>query len=302
MSVSWIAQSVRSFVTVLQSAAVSWLDDRAPTLAGALAFSTIFALAPLIVIIMALLGHFISDDQIRQHLVNQASHSVGRSAGIALQDMVVSARANAGTSTIVGAVGWIALFGAASGIFLTLQDALNIIWHVRPKKDQRIIDVLRERGSALLMVFAMALLLVATFAADAAVSVAVTFVRDDPTIAAFGWLLQLISTIVSLVVATGVFALAFKMLPQRRTHWRDVLPGAIVSAVLLNLGQWLISLGLQVAGLNRGYGAAGSILALLMWIYVSAMFLLFGAEVAKTHAGIVAEEPVPFKDSIPHTA
>jgi membrane protein len=198
--------------------------------------------------------------------------------------MVVSARANAGTTTLVGAIGWITLFGAASGIFLTLQDALNIIWHVRPKKDQRFIDVVRERGSALIMVFVMALVLVLTFATDAAVSVAVTFVRDNPMIAQFGWILQIGSTLLSLVVATVVFAIAFKTLPQTATHWRDVIPGAVVSAILLNLGQWLIALGLQLAGLNRGYGAAGSILALLMWVYISAMFLLFGAEVAKTRA------------------
>lgn len=280
-------------VVLLRDAFTAWLDDRAPTLSGALAFSTIFAIAPLIVIIMALLGHFVSDDLIQQHLINQVSHTVGHDAAVALQAMVAAARANAETTTLVGAIGWVTLAGAASGIFLTLQDALNIIWHVEVKKNEPIGAVLRERGGALVMVFVMALLLVLTFAGDAAVAVVVAHLRDDISLSSLGVALQIVSTIFSIGVAAVVFAIAFKVLPQAAVRWRDVWRGAVISGVLFIAGQWGIALFLQIAGLNKGYGAAGSLLALLMWVYVSAMFLLFGAEISKLDSlPVTARAPV----------
>ncbi len=268
-------------IEALRTSMGAWLEDRSPTLAGALSFATIFALAPLFVIIMTLTGHFISSDAVQQHLINQASHTVGRDGALALQAMVESARANAKVTSIFGLIGWLTLLGAASGLFLTLQDALDIIWHVEAKKNVPTLVVLRDRAGALAMVFAMALLLVLTFAADAAVAVAVTYVRGNPLIASLGWLLQVASTVLSLTVATLLCAIVFKVLPQARIAWHHVWEGAAVSGVLFIAGQWLIAAFLHVAGLTKGYGAAGSILALLMWIYLSAMILFLGAEVVK---------------------
>jgi membrane protein len=271
----------KPFLEVLKAAFGAWLDDRAPTLAGALSFSTIFALAPLLVIIMEITGFFVNSDQIQQHLINQASHSVGSESAIALQAMVKASRANVKTSAFFGVIGWLTLVGAASGVFLTLQDALNIVWHVEVKKNEPLLKVIRERAGALLMVFVMAFLLILTFAGDATIAVVVTFLSNNSLVAQFAWLLQLASTIASLAIATVLFALAFKVLPQVQLLWRNVWEGALVSAVLFVAGQWAIALLLKIAGLTNGYGAAGSVLALLMWIYVSSMFLFFGAEVVK---------------------
>ena len=113
---------------------------------------------------MAVTGHFVSSDQVQQHLVNQASLAVGHDGAAALQAMVVSARANAQVTSIFGIIGWLTLVGAASGVFLTLQDALNIIWHVEVQKNVPLPVLLRERAGALGMVFAMAFLLILTFA------------------------------------------------------------------------------------------------------------------------------------------
>ena len=270
-----------SLLISLKTAFGNWLDDRAPTLAGALSFSTIFALAPLVVIIMALTGHFVNSDKIQQHLINQASHSVGHDGATALQAMVQSARANAKVTSIFGVIGWLTLLGAASGVFLTLQDGLNIIWHVEAQRNVPLAEMLRERAGALAMVFVMAFLLVLTFAADASVAVAVTFLQANPLIAHFGWALQIVSTVVSLGIATLLFGIAFKVLPQAQVRWSNVWEGAMVSALLFVFGQWGIALFLKVAGLTHGYGAAGSLLALLMWVYVSAMFLFYGAEVVR---------------------
>ena len=275
----------------------SWIDDRSPTLAGALSFATIFALAPCFVIIMALTGRFVSNDAVQQHLVNQVSHAVGRDGALALQAMVTSARANARVTSIFGVIGWLTLVGAASGLFLTLQDALNIIWHVETKRDVPLQQVLRERATSLAMVFVMALLLIVTFAADAAVAIAVTYLRSNASVVAFGWLLQVASTILSLIVATVLFGVAFKVLPQRTIAWRHVWEGAAVSAVLFVAGQWLIAIFLRVAGLTKGYGAAGSVLALLMWVYLSAMFLFLGAEIVKFRT---LEESPPVLDARSH--
>ncbi len=262
----------------------AWLLDRAPTLAGALSFSTIFALAPLFVIIMALTGHFVSNDKVQQHLINQASLALGHDGATALQAMVQSARENVHVGTVFGIIGWVTLFGALSGVFLTLQDALNIIWHVHVKPDEPWLSVLRERVLALVMVFVMALVLIVTLATDASIAVVIASLRNNPSVATLGWALKIASTIFSLAALTVLFALVFKYLPQVKVRWRNVWQGAIVSAVLFVAGQWGIALLLQVAGLARGYGAAGSTLGLLLWIYVSAMFLFYGAEVVKFRA------------------
>lgn len=123
--------------------------------------------------------------------------------------------------------------------------------------------------------------MIVTFAADALVAVAVTFLANNAFVANFGWALQLASTLVSLGIATLIFGIAYKVLPQVAIAWRNVWEGAFVSALLFIAGQWTIAVLLHVAGLNKGYGAAGSILALLLWVYVSAMFLFFGAEIVK---------------------
>ncbi|GAC1348709.1 MAG: hypothetical protein NVSMB19_00140 [Vulcanimicrobiaceae bacterium] len=270
--------------TLFTHAFGAWLDDRAPTLAGALSFSTIFALAPLFVIVMALTGRLVNSDAVEAHLVNQVSHSVGHDAASALQAMVNASRANAKTGSVLGAIGWIVLAGAASGIFLTLQDALNIIWQVTPPKNVPLGRVLRERARALGMVFVMALMLVLTFSADAAVAVVMTYLDRFPLVASVAWLLPIVSTLLSLAVATLLFATAFKVLPQTPIRWNDVWLGAAVTALLFIGGQWAIAFFLAHAGLTQGYGAAGSVLALLMWVYVSAMFLFYGAELTKVYA------------------
>lgn len=269
---------------MLKAALGAWLDDRAPTLAGALSFSTIFALAPLFVIIMALTGHFINSTVVEQHLVNQVSHAVGSDAASALRAMVDASHANAQAGSIVGAIGWVVLLGAAAGIFLTLQDALNIIWHVDVPKNQPFTVVLREPALALAMVFAMAVLIVLTLAVDAVLAVVLTHLERGATTGPLALAGQIVATLFTIAATTGIFAMAFKVLPQTRIAWRDVWPGAATAAVLFVAGQWGIAVFLAHAGLQKGYGAAGSVLGLLMWVYVSAMVLFYGAELTKQSA------------------
>lgn len=264
----------------LGAAAGAWLDDRAPTLAGALAFSTIFALAPLFVIIMVVTGRFVPGGVVEAHLINQISHAVGSDAAAALRAMVDAAHANTHTGDIVGAIGWLVLLGAAAGIFLTLQDALNIIWHVDVPKHQPLGEVLRARAGALAMVFAMAVFLIVTLALDALIAAAAT--RFGTAAGGFALVLgPIVSIVLSIAGATVVFATAYRALPQRKIAWRGVWRGALVAGVLFVAGQWGIAIFLAHAGLQKGYGPAGSVLGLLMWIYVSSMILFFGAEIAK---------------------
>ncbi len=189
-------------------------------------FSTIFALAPLFVIIMALTGHFVSSAVVEQHLVNQVSHAVGSDAASALRAMVDASHANAQAGSIVGAIGWVVLLGAAAGIFLTLQDALNIIWHVDVPKNQPLTAVLGARAAALAMVFAMAVLIVLTLAVDALLAVGLTYLEGGATSGPLVLVGQVAGTLFTVAATTAIFAMAFKVLPQTRVGWHDVWPGA----------------------------------------------------------------------------
>lgn len=259
----------------------AWNDDRAPRLAAALAYYTIFALAPLLLIAIAVAAFFFDEAQVRQNMLSQVGELVGDNGRQAIEAMIEGARKPA-TGLIATAVGLLTLAIAAGGFFNQLQDALNTIWGVQPKPGRGIWGIVRDRFLSFSMVLVCGLVLLASLIVSAALSAASQFMGE--AVGRQAWLWQSLNLAVSFAVTTLLFAMIFKVLPDAKIRWRDVWIGAAATAALFSLGRFLIGWYLGQAATESTYGAAGSLVALLIWIYYSTQILFLGAEFTQIYA------------------
>jgi membrane protein len=264
---------------VIKQAGNDWLANKAPRLGAALAYYAAFAIAPLLVIVIAVTGWIFGPEAVRGHLNTQIEGLVGPDGGKAVESMVANASKPASSIT-ASIIGIVVLLIGAGGLFGELQDALNTIWGVEPKTDRGWLDMLRDRFLSFTMVFGSAFLLLVSLVVSAALS-ALSSVLGEWGITITG---QVVNIVVSLAVVTLLFAMIFRYLPDAKIAWRNVWFGAAVTAVLFTIGKFLIGLYIGYAGTTSSYGAAGSFAALLIWLYYSTQIFLFGAELTKAYA------------------
>jgi membrane protein len=264
-------------------------EDKAQRLAASIAYSTIFSLAPLFVILIAIVGGVLDVKGSGGHtsaqnvLLEQIRHSAGPAAADAVRQLIATAFNKPRESTIAQILGWTFFVVGASGLFASLQDALNAVWHIESVKGGWK-QMLRDRIASFVMILAIGVLLLATFVANATIAfVGAHFLSRIP-FATNPTVLALVNQAIDVVLITLAFALIFKVLPDVDVSWRDVGFGAAVTAVLFVVGEALISLYIAYGGVASAYGAAGSLLVALVWIYYSALILLLGAEFTKVYA------------------
>jgi membrane protein len=266
---------------VTKATAKDWVDDDAATLAAALAYYALLSLAPLLVISVGIAGWFLGADAARGKVAGELGGIVGGEAAHGIQAVVASA--DEPKRGIVGAVvGVVTLFLGASGVFGQLQTSLNTIWEVKPKPDRGLMGQLKDRFFSFTMVLGVAFLLLVSLVLSAVLSSFGTFLAD--TLPGGAWLWQLINFTVSFGVVTLLFALIFKVIPDAKIAWRDVWLGAAVTAVLFTIGKQLLGLYIGKAAVGSSYGAAGSIVALVVWVYYAAQILFVGAEFTQAQA------------------
>jgi membrane protein len=275
---------------VFRSALRAWWDDDALRLGASLAYYTLFAIAPILVVATAVAGMVFGTAAVRGEIVGQLDHLIGRDGAVAVQSLLegASQRRIGLLATVVGGITFVI---AATGAFLELQAALNTIWRVQPRQGLNLRRFLLDRLRSFGLVVAIGFLLMVSLAVTAA-------------LAAFnGWLVGRVpsipllwagvSLLVSIAVTTGLFALLFRFLPDVYLRWGDVMTGAFVTAVLFTIGQQLIGLYLGQSSMASIYGAAGSVMILLLWVYYSCQILLFGAEFTRVFAQRAGREVVP---------
>ena len=265
-------------------------DDKAQRLAAAIAYSTIFSIAPLFIVLVAIVGGIL--DARGAHgghasalnaLLVQIRRSAGPGAADAVKALVATSFNKPKEGLIAQILGWIFFVLGASGLFAALQDALNAVWHVESTKGGWK-QMLRDRFASFGMIVVVGFLLIVTFVANAALAFLNAHVLNHVAIAANPAFLTIVDQAVSIAMSTVIFALIFKVLPDVDIAWRDVWLGALVTAVLFVVGEALIGLYIAHAGIASAYGAAGSLLVALIWIYYSALILLLGAEFTKVNA------------------
>ena len=264
----------------MRDAVSAWWNDNAPRLGAALAFYTLFAIAPVILVAIAIAGQAFGQDAVRGHIVGQLDQLIGRQGAEAVQAMLQGATQKKGT-TLATIIGSFTFLLAATGAFLELQAALNTIWRVKPKPGVHLKAFLIDRVRSFGLVISMGFLLLVSLAVSALVS------------AAAGWLSQWapgvpfviagLDLVGSLIVITGLFALLYRFLPDVKLRWRDVAIGAFVSALLFSVGKTLIGLYLGQSNVASTYGAAGSIVVLLLWVYYASQIVLLGAEFTRVY-------------------
>lgn len=272
---------VRSIWETIKETASDWSDDNASRLAAALAYYSLLSLAPLLVIAVAVAGFFLGDEAARGQVVGELAAIVGVQAAESIQTVVANAKSpEAGLwGTIAGVV---TLFLGASGVFGELQASLNTVWEVKPKPGLGVWGQVKIRFFSFSMVLGVAFLLLISLVLSAAVSaIGATFSRVLPGGEAV-W--QLVNGLVSLVVISGLFAVIFKLVPDAKVEWRDVWVGGAVTAVLFTIGKSLLGLYLGKAAVGSAYGAAGSIIALVVWVYYATQIFLLGAEFTQVQA------------------
>ena len=268
---------------LLKGTTEQWLSDKAPQLGAALAYYTVFSLAPLVLILLAVIGVLFRNDSAGawSRLTEQMSYFLDKSAIKVVQDIAHTAAApeKSTLATIIGIA--LALFGA-SGVFGQLQDALNTIWGVKAKPGRGLWRFLRNRFLSFAMVGGVCFLLLVSLAIEALLKAFSHYIQA----ALPGGLAAAVSIylIFDFAVVVALFAMIFKVLPDVRTRWNDVWVGAIMTAVFFVIGKWALGLYLGSGTAASAYGAASSLITLLLWTYYSAQILLFGAEFTQVYA------------------
>jgi len=271
-----VRDRLRGPFRTLRDSVSLWLNRDAFQLAAALAFYTLFSLAPALLVIITLVGVFLGEEAVRGEIVGAIEHLVGTAAAEAVQDAIRRSRIEeAGILPTLVGVGAM-LFGATT-VFAQLQKALNRIWDVTTRTTRSgLVNLAISRGLSLLLVLLMGLVLLASFIATAVMATLLRYGQDWLPLP--GGALTFVAELgLSVVLATGLFALVFKVLPDVRIAWRDVGRGALMTGTLFILGQFLVSLYLTRTAPASMYGAAGSLVMILLWVYCSSLLLLFGA-------------------------
>lgn len=267
--------------SLVKEAAEDWDSDDASSLAAALACYTLLSIAPLMVVAVSIGGMLFGREAARGQIAGELGSIVGSEAAQAIQSIAANAKDPAPgiVSTIVGIV--VLLLGA-SGVFIELHTALNRIWEVQPKPGRGVLGFMRDRLFSFAMVLAVAFLLLVSLVLSAALAAVGHFFQQSLPGGEFIW--QVINFLVSLAVTSFLFALIYKYVPDAVIRWRDVWLGATVTAVLFSIGKLLLALYIGKSSFSSSFGAAGSLVALVVWVYYSSQIVFLGAEFTQAWA------------------
>jgi membrane protein len=271
-----MAGALGTVTTLAKETVTRWTEDKASALAAALAYYSLFSLAPLVLIAVAVAGLVFGEQAAEGQLYSQLSGLIGDPGARALEGIVASMHEQQGGGVIATIVGIATLLFGATGVFVQLQDSMNTIWKARPPTTNGIVEFFRVRLLSFSMVLGIGFLLLVSLILSAVLAVVGGYLGMFlPRGYAVG---QALNATVSLVVVTLLFAMIYKLLPDTPVAWRDVWVGALLTSFLFTIGKFAIGFYLGKASVASSYGAAGSVVILLVWVYYSALILYFGAE------------------------
>ena len=296
MSFDVFEMSLKEAISILKQTFSEWMEDQAPTLGAALAYYTVFSLAPLLIISISIAGLVFGKEAAQGQIFDQLRGLLGDESGRAMQVMVRNAAAEPATGLLATLIGFATLLFGASGVFGQLQTSLNAIWGVQPKAGRGILGIIQDRilsfGFILVVGF---LLLVSLFLTAAIALIGHRFGDMIPGMEAFA---QILNSVFSLAVITLLFATMFKFLPDAKIAWRDVWIGALITAALFTVGKFALGFYLGRSGVASSYGAAGSLIVLLLWVYYSSQIVFFGAEFTQVYANRFGSHVVPSGNAV----
>lgn len=277
--------------TVLKHAFVGWWGDNVPRMGAALAYYTLFSLAPILIVAIAIAGLAFGQEAVRGEIVGQIDGLVGHQGAQAVQGMLEGA-ARPSSSIPATIIGIITFFLGATGAFLELQTDLDAIWRVKPKQSGSFLQaLLKQRLISFGLVLGFAFLLLTSLVVSAGLAALHTYMGNAFPGVAVLW--EALDVVVSLAVITALFAMIYKVLPDVKLAWRDVWVGGLVTAGLFTIGKFLIGLYIGTSALSSTYGAAGSVIVVLVWVYYSSQIILLGAEFTREYVKRFGRKPPP---------
>ena len=285
-----MALSLKAIWNLLKSSVTAWIDDKAPRLGAALSFYTVFALPPLFMIAIFIASLVFNPEAVRSEMFSEVGGLIGKKSAEAIES-AMAAQYQSDKGAFASAAAIITLVLTATGMFIELQDALNTIWRVETKPGHSMMGFIRIRLMSFAMIVGIAFLLLVSLIVSAALAALSRYVNE--LLPGLGILSVVASDLVSFIVVTVLFALIFKILPDVKIAWRDVWVGAAVTSLLFTLGKFLLGWYLGHSTTISAYGAAGSLVLILLWVYYSAQILFFGAEVTKVYATRLGKEVHP---------
>lgn len=275
---------------LLWAAARGWSKNEVPRLGASLAYYTLFSIAPMLLIAIVIAGSVFGQDAVRGEVVTQLNNLIGGQSAAALEALLEGAYRQR-TDLLAVSVGTVTFLLASTGAFFELQHALNKIFRVEQEAGGAVKELIKDRLTAFGIVLVIGFLLLVSLAVSAAVAALSSWLGERVNGLASIW--QLVDFVFSLAMITGLFGLIYRFLPDGRLGWRDVWIGAAVTALLFTLGKYAIGLYLGRSAVTSSYGAAGSVMALLLWVYYSSQLVLFGAELTRVIAQHRGRKPAP---------
>lgn len=284
-----MASAVKDIAALLGHGYAGWRNDRAPQIAAAMSYYTLLSIAPLLVVIVTIVGRVVSREAVHDRLLAEADLVAGQIGSNVVRELLASAELTTATTIATGIAIVVALFGAAR-LFGQLRIAFDRMWDTAPQSDRPPLAFWKSAGRALsdfasqnLKALVMVLLIGVLLLISLGLSAAVTFAADwlSPVVSISANTLRLFDYVGSTLLVTVLFAAVYRILPRTRIDWRDVWIGAAMTSLLFTLGRWLLGVYLVVASPGSAFGAVGSVVVFLIWVSYSSQILLFGAELTK---------------------
>jgi membrane protein len=275
-------KAFKNGLTILKAAFNGFINDLALKYSASLAYYTIFSLAPLLLLLISLAGIFMAKDAAQGKVFHEINGIVGNDAAQQIQDMIRRLEMS-GKSTISVIIGVITLIIGATTVFAEIQESINIIWQVKPKPKKGWVKLLKNRLLSGSMIVTLGFLLLVSFIINGVLLALSDYLKTflpDVTVILF----NVLNVAISFIVIAVLFGVIYKVLPDAKIRWKDVRSGAIFTALLFMIGRLLIGLYIEKTGGGSAFGAAGSLIVILLWIYYTAAILYFGAEFTRAYA------------------
>ena len=273
--------NLKTVISLLKQTFTEWQEDKAPTLAAALAYYTVFSLAPLLIIVIAIAGLVFGADAAQGQIVTQLQSLIGKDGAQTIQELILKA-SEPKSGMIATIVGIATLLWGASNVFTNLKEALNTIWNVSPPPGRGIWGFLQDRVLSFAMILGIGFLLLVSLVLSAVLAAISYWLNGWLQLPVGIW--QIVDFAISFGVVTLLFALIYKLLPDVDLAWNDVWIGAAITSMLFTIGKSVIGIYLGGSGIASTYGAAGSFVIILLWINYSAQILFLGAEFTQVWA------------------
>ncbi|MBC7509427.1 MAG: YihY/virulence factor BrkB family protein [Ferruginibacter sp.] len=274
--------SFKGFIEIFKNSFTGFSDDKVTKLSGSLAYYTVFSMGPLLIVIISLCGLFLGREAVEGKIYGQLSGFVGADTAVQLQEIIKNASL-AGKSKLAAIVGGIILLIGATTIFAEIQDSINSIWGLKPKPKRGWLKMVQNRVLSFSVIISLGFLLLVSLSISSIIDGFSNRLKahfPDITIVVF----YIINVLITMLVTSLIFGVIFKVLPDADIKWKDVFAGSVATAFLFMLGKFGISFYISKSNVGSTYGAAGSLVILLVWIYYSSLILYFGAELTKAYA------------------